>query len=62
MGQAKPFGVERGVRRADFDCADFLLLRFIREDGTPRLSFCFAAMAAFYANCGVPMTQASIAA
>jgi hypothetical protein len=39
-----------------------LRLDFVRESRVPRFAVRFAAMAVFYVNCGVPATQASIAA
>ena len=48
--------------RAELDRADFLRLDFVRESRACRFGVRFAVMAAFYVNCGVPMTQASIAA
>jgi hypothetical protein len=54
--------LERDLFRARLDRADFWRLFFVRESRAPRLGVRFAAMAAFYVNCGLPMTQASIAA
>lgn len=64
MGQCRFFfgPLARAVSLANSGRTDFLRLDFARESRAPRFGVCFAAMAAFYANCGVPMTQASIAA
>jgi hypothetical protein len=56
------FRLERDVARRALDCIDFLRLDFVRESRARRFGVRFAVMAAFYVNCGVPMTQASIAA
>jgi hypothetical protein len=64
IGQSEFFfgGLARGVRAAGFDRAIFFLFGSVRESRAPRFGVRFAAMAAFYVNCGVPVTQASIAA
>jgi hypothetical protein len=54
--------LERDLFRARSDRADFLRLDFVRESRAPPCGVRFAAMAAFYGNCGFPVTQALIAA
>jgi hypothetical protein len=57
------FGVfARAVWRGGLERTDFLRLDFVRESRARRFGVRFAVMSAFYVNCGVPMTQASIAA
>ena len=63
MGQRRFFlgALARAVCLAELDRADFLRLDLVRESCARRFGVRFAVMAAFYVNCGVPMTQASIA-
>jgi hypothetical protein len=53
---------EHDVCRAALDRADVLRFGFVRESGELRFTVLFAAMAAFYVNCGLAVIQASIAA
>jgi hypothetical protein len=53
--------LERDTFRAGLNRADLLRLDFVRESRARRFGVRFAVMAAFYVNCGVPVTQASIA-
>ena len=55
------FRLERDVARRALDCIDFLRPDFVRESPARRFGVRFAVMAAFYVNCVVPVTQASIA-
>jgi len=50
--------LERDLWRAGFARADFSRLDFVRESRAPRFGVRFTAMAAFYINCGIPITQA----
>jgi hypothetical protein len=52
----------RAVCLADLRRADFFRLDFVRESRAPLFGVRFAAMAAFYVNCGGLATQASIPA
>ena len=63
MGHCRFFfePLARGVLVADSGRADFLRLDVVRESRARRFDVRFAVMAALYANCGVPTTQASIA-
>jgi hypothetical protein len=54
--------LERDLWRAGFARADFSRLDFVRVSRAPRFGVRFTAMVAFYVNCGVPVTQASIVA
>ena len=49
-GQARSFGFERAVRRADFECADPLRLGFVREDDALRFRSRFALMAVVHVS------------
>ncbi len=64
MGQCRFFfgTPARAVCLADLGRADFFRLDFLRESRARRFGVRFAVMAAFYVNCGVPMTQVSIEA
>ena len=59
-GQAKSFGFERAVRRADFECADPLRLGFVREDDALRFRSRFALMAVVHVSGPAIVIQASI--
>ena len=50
------------ARAGDLERMDFLRLDFVRESRARRVGVRFAVMAAFYVNCGIRMTQGSIAA
>ncbi len=60
IGQAKPCGFERALRRTDFECADFLRLAFIGEGDALRFSSCFAVMAVVHVSGPLLVIQASI--
>ena len=64
MGQCRFFfgTFARAVCLVDLSRADFFRLDFVREGRARRFGVRFAVMAAFYVNCGDPVTQASIAA
>jgi hypothetical protein len=59
IGQARPFGFERAVRRADFDGADVLRLDLVRDDDALRFSFCFALMAVLMLMAAHDLNKAS---
>ena len=61
IGQESFFGrLERNAFREGSDRVDFLRLDFARESRARRFGVRFAIMAAFYVNCGLPSTQASV--